>query len=107
MDSLMHSSIKPHNTEQKCSRKNGIIHFAQKKAEIQKKRLSKHHMSFFFFLSHQLRNYVVMLKINIHTIPEFQYQEPTFEEKQALGFGIQKIKVGSGPFTSLVKSVLY
>ena len=48
MDSLMHSSIKPHNTEQKCSRKNCIIHFAQKKAEIQKKRLSKHHMSFFF-----------------------------------------------------------
>ena len=106
MDSLMHSNIKPHNTEQKGSRKHCIIHFAQKKAEIQKKRLSKHHMSF-FFLSHQLRNYVVTLKIDIHTIPEFQYQEPTFEEKQALGFGIQKIKVGSGPFTSLVKSVLY
>ena len=42
----------------------------------------------FLFLSHQLRNYVVTLKIDIHIISEFQYQECTFEEIQALGFGI-------------------
>ena len=91
MDSLMHSNIKPHNTEQKGSRKHCIIHFAQKKTEVQKKRLSKCHMPFvfcFLFLSHQLRNYVVTLKIDIHIISEFQYQECTFEEIQALGFGI-------------------
>lgn len=65
------------------------------------------HAFCFLFLSHQLRNYVVTLKIDIHIISEFQYQECTFEEIQALGFEIQKIKVGFGPFISLVKSVLY
>lgn len=51
MDSLMHSNIMPHNTEQKGSRKHCIIHFAHKKTEVQKKRLSKCHMPFFFFKS--------------------------------------------------------
>ena len=97
----MHSNIKPHNIEQKGSKKHCIIHFAQKITEVQKKRLSRCHMPF-FFLSHQLRNYVVELKINSHIISEFQYQESTFEEIRALGFGIQKIKVDSGSFISFV-----
>ena len=45
---------------------------------------------------------MVEFKINSHIISEFQYQESTFEEIRALGFGIQKIKADSGSFISFV-----